>query len=151
MHTSTEPTIADTVSLTAEEYRRELTRLADTVRYFNGAGDKLTVPAVRSKRRRAGNNPIVATRRTREGRPVLVMGKRKAARHPWADRLHAARTGGFVVGQIFTDTDRVTACCYACGDRFTISTASATASDRVGFDRECRRHEARECVDGVTL
>lgn len=80
-------------------------------------------------------------------RRVLRPGKRKAARHPWANRLHAARTAGFVVEQ---NGSHVHAQCYACGAGFGIA-GEFTGSDedyetQEHFEADCRHHETRECV-----
>jgi hypothetical protein len=80
-------------------------------------------------------------------RQVLRPGKRKAARHPWANRLLAARTAGFVVEQTGS---HVQATCYACGAGFGIS-GEFTGSDedfdtQQHFEADVRHHEARECV-----
>lgn len=114
-----------------------------------------TVPTVRSKRRRAGKTPIVATRRPKPGRQVLIPGKRKAQRHPWADRLHAARNGGFVVDQTHPDTNLIVGTCYACGDRFGFIYGDEPM--RAEFEARAKTHELsafdgiRGCQRGVEL
>lgn len=155
MHVSSETTIADTFGLTPENYRRELTKLADQRRARPLADINLqTRPESRNRWRRAGKTSTVAIRRPRPGRQVLIPGKRKAARHPWADRLEAARTGGFVIDQTHSDSNVIVGSCYGCGHRF-----GFVAGDPVGeseFEREVQRHQpsdldSRECMTGVTL
>jgi hypothetical protein len=145
MQESTETTIADLMALTPERHKQLVGGIAeqrqrqhdDMMRALDG-------------RRGAAKPP-----RIYRGRQVLVPGKRKAARHPWADRLHAARTGGFVVDQTHTDSNVIVGSCYGCGHRF-----GFVAGDPVGeseFEREVQRHQAseldgtRECMTGVTL
>jgi hypothetical protein len=140
MDTSNATTIADLTALTPENYRSELTELTNHRR---------PLPA-----RKAGKSAHL-TRLTYRGRQVLIPGKRKAARHPWAARLEAARTGGFVVDQTHPGSDKVVGSCYGCGHRF-----GFVIGDQVGqdvFEAEVKRHERspldglRGCERGVTL
>lgn len=136
-------TMADLASLTPENYRRELTVSA----------------------RRAGKSEAIArARRAYRGRQVLAPRTRKktrphsrlkAARHPWADRLVAARTGGFVVDQTHPGTDKVLGSCYTCGHRFGFVIGDEVG--RAAFETEVKRHERspfdglRDCERGVAL
>jgi hypothetical protein len=141
MQTSLETTItADTAKLESQ-----LAALAELTNH------KRPLPA-----RKAGKTARAA-RRVYRGRSVLVPGKRKAARHPWADRLHAARTGGFVIDQTHPDSQTIVGSCYACGHRFGF--VLGDDAGQVEFEREVSRHElrefdeglARECTRGVVL
>ncbi len=80
-------------------------------------------------------------------RQVLRPGKRKAARHPWASRLLAARTAGFVVEQTGS---HLHATCYACGGGFGIAGEFTGSPEdyetQEYFEADCRHHETRECL-----
>ena len=79
-------------------------------------------------------------------RQVLRPGKRKAARHPWASILHAARTGGVVIryGERSTNVT-----CHGCGARFGIAGQSTGSDDdclaEETFEEDVRYHESGEC------
>lgn len=126
MHVTTEPTIPDGIDFgVASQMQRAYDELT---RAFDG--------------RRGSAKPP----RIYRGRQVLAPGKRKAARHPWANRFHAARTGGFVVDQTHPDTPVVQGSCYGCGWR-----GGFVIGDQVGqatFEAEIERHQPR-LLDGV--
>lgn len=146
MHTSTETTIADIGALTPENYRRDAADLVNQRRARSHAEIMRTFDG----RRGAAKPP-----RVYRGRQVLVPGRRKAARHPWADRLHAARTGGFVIDQTHPDSDVIVASCYGCGHRFGFHAGDPAGEET--FAIEVRRHQPsivdgrRDCMTGVTL
>lgn len=129
-------TLHDLASLTPENYRRQQPVSA----------------------RRSGKSAAIA-RLTYRGRQVLAPAARKkvrpntrlkAARHPWADRLHAARTAGFVIEE---QGDTTVASCYACGDRFGVAGANTgSAADREveqDFRDRVYLHQTRQCVTGL--
>lgn len=102
-----------------------------------------------------GRRGVAKPPRIYRGRQVLIPGKRKAARHPWANRLIAARTGGFVVDKTHPETNKIVGSCYSCGHRF-----GFVIGDTVGqeaFEAETKRHQLspldglRGCQRGVTL
>lgn len=135
-------TPADLASVTPENYRRELTSIAD--QWQRQHDDQ-----VRSLNSRRG---AAKAQRVYRGRQVLVPGKRKAARHPWADRLHAARTAGFIVE---TEGDATFYKCYACGEGGGIAGQSSGSQEDLEaedyFREEIRRHSTGACITGVTL
>ncbi|WP_067434150.1 hypothetical protein [Nocardioides jensenii] len=81
-------------------------------------------------------------------RQVLTPGKRKAARHPWANMLHEARTGGVTIRAIGDNYEHVN--CHGCGAGFGIGGGSEpwTGEDREAqqyHEEETRRHMSGEC------
>jgi hypothetical protein len=128
----------------------------DTAHTSTTLVDELTRPASRNRWRRTGRTPAVAIRRPRAGRQVLQPKRNrrpnsrlKAARHPWADRLDAARHAGFVVEE---RGDVVLASCYACGEQFGIAGQSTTDEDREAeelFRAKCYIHDNRICITGL--
>lgn len=144
MHVSTETTIADLESLTPEKHKQILGGIAEQRQRHHAE-------LMQSIGRRGAAKPA----RVYRGRQVLIPGKRKAARHPWAGRLHAARTGGFVVDQTHPDTNLIVGSCYGCGDRF-----GFYAGDQTGealFEARVEQHQpnpftgVRACLTGVEL
>lgn len=143
MHVSTETTIADIEALAPEKHKQIIGGIAEQRQRQH---DELM--------QSLGRRGVAKPPRFYRGRQVLIPGKRKAARHPWADRLEAARTGGFVIDQTHPDSNVIVGSCYGCGHRF-----GFVAGDPVGeseFEREVQRHQdnengARECMTGVTL
>lgn len=151
--TSTDITgrLAADARMLPEDFRRELVETGEKIRR-----------AIASNPRRAGKTAAAerVIRRTYRGRQVLAPTTRKtarpntrlkAARHPWADRLHAARTGGLVIEQ---RGDAVLYRCHGCGEGGGIAGQSSGTDEDYAthehFREELHRHETGACVTGVT-
>ena len=150
MQYGTEPTITDTAGHLAPEHphqHRQVTAelaalLPDSFKRDLAELGKHRQPIELPHHGRGRPKPALVYR----GRPVLVPGKRKAGRHPWADRLEAARTGGFVVDQTHPDTNLIVGSCYSCGDRFGFYLGDATGEQL--FEQRSKTHRVSP-VDGI--
>lgn len=134
---STSATLDDLAALTPQNYHRPIV----------------------SRPRRAGKTQL--QRRYTPGRQVLSPTTRKtarpntrlkAARHPWADRLHAARNGGLVIEQL---GDTVLYRCHGCGESGGLAGLGSGSDEdfetQQRFGEDLRRHETGACVTGVSL